>query len=642
MSIFTVENLYKTYGEKVLFDHIAFTIAEKQRIGLIGVNGTGKSSLLKFMAGVESAESGSLQHAKDFHLEYLPQEPHLEESLTVLEQIYYGEAQLMRTLREYEQALLELETDPQNEGKLKRLMEKQQKMDEQNAWEANTVAKTILTKLGITAFDKKVNELSGGQKKRVALAKALIHPADLLLLDEPTNHLDHESIEWLEDYLSQYSGALLVVTHDRYFLNRITNHMFELDQGKLYVYEGNYELFLEKKAEREELEISAESKRKNLLRRELAWLRRGAKARTTKQKARVQRVEKLQEQKEKRSAERIEMSIGSTRLGKKVIELHGISKAYDGQPLIQNFSYLITPGQRLGIVGPNGSGKTTLLHLLAGRIKPDTGDVVVGETVKIGYYTQENVEMDEDVRVIEYIREEAEVIQTADGQTITAEQMLERFLFERNAQWTYIRKLSGGERRRLYLLRVLMQEPNVLFLDEPTNNLDIQTLSILEDYLEYFPGVVITVSHDRYFLDRVVNEVLAFEPGEKGRKTLRLFTGNYSEYLELRKEELAEAEERQRQQKQAELEASPSIKKKEGRRRLSYKEQQDWEQIEDRITALEQRIEELGEQIVQAGSDSFKVNELFELQKQAELDLEQAMDRWTELSLLVEEIEQGK
>lgn len=642
MSILTVENVTKTYGDKVLFDQISFSISEKQRIGLIGVNGTGKSSLLKFIAGIESAESGSIHHAKDFHLEYLPQEPDLDGSLTVLEQIYYGDSKLMRALREYELALLELETDGENEAKLKRLMERQQKMDELNAWEANTIAKTILTRLGITSFQQRIAQLSGGQKKRVAIAKALIQPADLLLLDEPTNHLDHETIEWLEGYLAQYPGALLVVTHDRYFLNRITNTMYELDQGHLYAYEGNYEQFLEKKAEREANEAASEDKRQNLLRRELAWLRRGAKARTTKQKARIQRVEELRDRKVKSSGEQIEIQTGSTRLGKKVIELDHVSKTYAGKELLKDFSYLVTPEQRVGIVGVNGSGKSTLLNLMAGRVQADSGCVVVGETVKIGYYTQENVEMNEDLRVLEYIREVAEVMQTEDGQTITAEQLLERFLFSRSAQWTFIRKLSGGERRRLYLLRILMQQPNVLFLDEPTNDLDIQTLSILEDYLDAFPGVVITVSHDRYFLDRVVDELIAFEPQEGGGSFIRRFTGNYSEYLELRKAEQELEWAQAREEKSREAGKAQAATKKEEKRRLSYKEQQEWETIEDRISTLEQNIEELGEQILQAGSDSKRVNELFEAQKKAEMDLELAMERWTELSLLVEEIAANK
>ncbi|WP_202077656.1 ATP-binding cassette domain-containing protein [Caldalkalibacillus salinus] len=640
MSIFTVENLTKTHGEKVLFDHISFTIKEKQRIGLIGVNGTGKSSLLKVLAGLDTAEEGHIKHAKQFHVEYLPQVPALDEDLTVLEQIYYGDSDIMRALRAYEQALMALERDPQNETKLNQLMVKQQKMDENDAWEANANAKTVLNKLGITDYDKKINALSGGQKKRVAIAKALIQPADLLLLDEPTNHLDNETIEWLEETLAQYPGALMVVTHDRYFLNRMTNSIFELDQGELYEYVGNYETFLEKKAEREAQALATESKRQNLLRRELAWLKRGAKARSTKQKARIQRIDQIKEQKTHTVHQDIEMSTGSTRLGKKVIECENVSKRYEKTTVIQDFDYLVQPGDRIGIIGPNGSGKTTLLNLIAGKVLPDEGTIDIGETVKIGYYTQENEDMDVNMRVIEYVREGAEVIHTVDGQAITAEQMLERFLFPRPTQWNIINKLSGGERRRLYLLRVLMEEPNVLILDEPTNDLDVQTLAILEDYLDHFPGVVITVSHDRYFLDRVVDDLIAFE----GSAHLRRFTGNYSAYLETRKSERAEemtlqrAQEKEKQ-KENKATAPPN---KEGRQKLTYHEQQEWDGIEERIASLEEQQASIEQRISEAGSDIAQVSDLYEEQKKVENELEQAMERWTELSLIVEEIEENK
>lgn len=631
MSILSVENLVKTYGEKSLFDHISFTIAEKQRIGLIGVNGTGKSTLLKVIAGLESVEEGKLIHSNDMHIEYLPQQPEFAEDLTVLEQIYYGDSLIMRVMRDYEAALSELEKDPTNERKQQHLLKMQQKMDEHDAWEANTVAKTVLTKLGIIDFTKSVKLLSGGQKKRVAIAKALIQPAHLLILDEPTNHLDNETIEWLESFLAQYKGAILLVTHDRYFLNRVTNRIYELDKGNLYVYEGNYETFLEKKAEREFNEAQAETKRQNLLRRELAWLRRGAKARTTKQKARIGRVEELRDQEGPAAKGDLDFSIGSVRLGKKVIEIEGISKLYNGAPLIRDFSYLIVPGDRLGIIGPNGTGKSTLLNMISGRITPDSGSIEVGPTVKIGFYTQEHEDMDEDLRVVEYIKEVAEVVHTIDGDVITAEQMLERFLFPRSMQWTYIRKLSGGERRRLYLLKVLMQEPNVLFLDEPTNDLDTETLSVLEDYLDQFPGVVITVSHDRYFLDRVVEHLIVFN----GDGEISRFQGSYSDFMEAEK------------QKEAANKLQPKIQekqvyKKETKKKLSYKEQLEWDQIEDKITELEEKIAELEQAIVDAGSDSQKVQELYKEQQETEEKLEATMERWEELSLLVEEIEQGK
>lgn len=627
MSILQAENLYKTYGEKVLFDHISFSIAAKQRIGLIGVNGTGKSTLLKVISGIETADSGEITHSNSLRIEYLPQQPELVEGLTILEQIYYGDAPIMQVMREYELALSELEKDPENETKLKHLMNMQQKMDQHDAWEANTVAKTVLTKLGITDFQKQVTYLSGGQKKRVAIAKALIQPADILILDEPTNHLDNETIEWLEGFLAGYSGSIVLITHDRYFLNRVSNQIFELDQGQLYTYSGNYEVFLEKKAEREINAENAEEKRQNLLRRELAWLRRGAKARTTKQKARIGRVEDLQDQQGPAAKKDLDFAIGSTRLGKKVLELENVSKSYDGKQLIKDFNYLITPGERLGIIGPNGTGKSTLLNIMAGRISPDQGVIDVGTTVKIGFYTQEQEEMDENLRVVEYIKETAEVVYTIDNQVITAEQMLERFLFPRSAQWTYIRKLSGGERRRLYLLKVLMEEPNVLFLDEPTNDLDTQTLGVLEDYLDQFPGVVLTVSHDRYFLDRVVDHLVVFE----SNGNISRFQGSYSDYMEEKK--------LQEMLQEKEPASEKAGYKKEKKKRLSYKEQQEWEGIEDKIASLEERKEQLEQEIAAAGSDLGKVQELYKEQEKVDEKLDETMERWEELSLLVEEIE---
>jgi len=637
MHILSVEHLSKSYGEKVLFDDISFHIAEQQRIGLIGVNGTGKSTLLKILAGQETADSGQIVHAKSFRVEYLPQHPVFVERSTVLEQVFYGDTPLIQLLRQYEQAVADLQTDPHDEKKQARLYSLQSRMDAADAWEASTQAKTILTKLGIHNFTQQVHELSGGQRKRVALARALIQPADLLILDEPTNHLDNETVEWLEDYLSRYKGALLFVTHDRYFLNRVTTRICELDRGKLYSYEGNYAVFLEKKAEREEREAAAESKRQNLLRRELAWLRRGAKARTTKQKARVQRVEELRDRKVDGPVQTIEMSLGASRLGKTVMEIQHISKGYGERKLIDDFSYIVQPGDRVGIIGSNGSGKSTLLNMLAGRIQPDAGTIVVGQTVKLAYYTQENVEMDEGMRVIEYVKEAAEVIRTSDGQTITASQMLERFLFPPHLQWTPISRLSGGEKRRLYLLRTLMGEPNVLFLD-------IQTLSILEDYLEHFPGTVITVSHDRYFLDRTVDHLFAFE----GDGKIRHFMGNYSEYLDTRRrEQEAEALSKRRADKAQSAAADSRDGSGAGRgtnrpRRLSYKEQKEWEQIESRIAALEERSAALKQAIAEAGSDYAKVEKLFAEEQQVSAELEAAIDRWAELSALIEEIERSK
>lgn len=622
----TIEKLHRSYGEKILFKSITCTITANDRIGLIGVNGTGKSSFLRTIAGIDSPEEGHINHPKDYQIEYLAQEPDLDPSLTVIEQIYYGDSAIMRTMRDYEYALQKLQKDPKNEEAQSYLLRMQEKMDEFGAWEASTAAKTILTKLGITAFDKQVTELSGGQKKRVALAKALIQPANLLILDEPTNHLDNETVEWLEMHLSSYQGALLLVTHDRYFLNRVTNHIYELDKGNFYVYEGNYEVFLEKKAEREALEASNEQKHHNTLRRELAWLQRGARARSTKQRARIERVADLQGEKFAGKDKEVDFKVGATRLGKQVIELTNIHKKFDQQQIVHDFSRLIKPGDRIGIIGPNGSGKTTLLNMMANRMQPDTGEISIGETVKIGYYTQGESELDGSMRIIDYIKEIAQEIHTIDGEVITAEQMLEHFLFSRAEQWSYIRSLSGGEKRRLYLLRVLMTEPNVLFLDEPTNDLDVQTLGVLEDYLHEFPGVVITVSHDRYFLDRVIDQLLIFS--DQGK--INSFYGNYSEYL-------AGIEDKPKEIKTTPKATDTQPKKK---KKLSYHEQKEWEGIEQEIMELEERTESIQANIAEAGSDFEKVQDLFKEQQDVEKELEDMMERWEELSLLVEEIEQ--
>ncbi|GFZ88059.1 ABC transporter ATP-binding protein [Paenibacillus marchantiophytorum] len=647
MNILSAVNITKTFGEKVLFDDISFTVNEKQRIGLIGVNGTGKSTLLKLLAGLETADRGKLVHANHFRVEYLPQNPEFDPNSTVLEQVFHGDTPLMKTLRDYELALAELELDAANEKKQSRLFAAQSRMDEQGAWEASTLAKTVLMKLGISQFDKPVGQLSGGQRKRVAMARVLIQPADLLILDEPTNHIDNETAIWLEEFLGKWRGALLLVTHDRYFLERVTNRMLELDRGKIYSYEGNYESFLEKKAERMESEASSEDKRQNLLRRELAWLRRGAKARTTKQKARIHRAEDLRDHKVDGPGEKMDMALAGSRLGKKVMELEAITKAFEsGKPLLSGFSYIVMPRDRLGIIGPNGSGKSTLLNMLAGRIQPDSGTIETGTTVKLAYYTQENVEMDEKMRVIEYIKEAAEVIRTSDGESISASQMLERFLFSPTLQWSPIGKLSGGERRRLYLLRTLMGEPNVLLLDEPTNDLDIQTLTILEDYLDQFPGAVITVSHDRYFLDRTVSHLFAFD----GNGRIEPYIGNYSDYLEEKREE-EEAEQARKEiiRNASAAKSAPSAanttpttsnsSSSNRPKKLSFKEQKEWDEIEGTIAALEDKAASLKQQIESAGSDFDRVRDLYEQEQQTTADLEAAMERWTYLSELVEEIE---
>lgn len=625
MEILSVENLTKSYGEKMLLNQISFSIENQDRIGIVGVNGTGKSTLLKLVAGREDREQGMIKHANQFSIAYLAQEPELQPDRTILAEVFAGESSLMTILREYEEVLYQLEKTPDDATAQTQFTSMQAKMDHLAAWDAATTAKIILTKLGIHQFDREIKMLSGGQQKRVALAKALVQPADLLILDEPTNHLDHESIEWLERFLPTYQGAIMLVTHDRYFLNRVTNHIYELDLGNLYQYTGNYETYLAKKAERLQLEQQGERKHANILRNEMAWLKRGARARSTKQKARIDRIKDMKTKNFATDQSELEFGVGSTRLGKKVLELNQVTKAYQDKRFVDSFSYLIKPGDRIGIVGPNGSGKTTLLNLIAGKIEPDHGEMDVGSTVKFGYYQQDHSDMDEHLKIIEYLRETAEVVHTENNQVITAEQMLERFLFPRSQQWTYIHRLSGGEKRRLYLLKVLMEEPNVLLLDEPTNDLDTQTLAILEDYLDSFPGAVITVSHDRYFLDRIVEQLLVFK--EAG--TIETFYGNYSEFLE----------------KKVNIKSSPIIEKqkptksKSKKKKLSYHEQKEWTTIEDEIEELEQGIEQEKQAVLTAGADAEAVRTHYDRQLELEALLETKMDRWEELSLLVEELE---
>ncbi|MDG4656293.1 ABC-F family ATP-binding cassette domain-containing protein [Ectobacillus antri] len=626
MKMLQVENLAKSYGEKPLFTDLTFSITEGQRIGVIGVNGTGKSTMLKIIAGAEQADAGDISHTRGYTISYLAQQPDFDENLTVLEQVFYGDTPLIRLLREYETVLLQLEKEPANESVQQNLFTLQQRMDAMNAWEANANAKALLTKLGIHDFTAKVGALSGGQKKRVAMAQCFIQTPDLLILDEPTNHLDHETVEWLEEYLSRYNGSLLLVTHDRYFLDRVTNRILEIDNGKLYSYEGNYGAFLEAKAVREENEIAQEEKRQNLYRRELAWMRRGAKARTTKQKARIQRFEELEKKDGPAVKGQVDISIGGSRLGKKVLELKDVTKSFGEKVVLNHFSYIVKPGDRIGIIGANGSGKSTLLNMLTGQLEPDHGEIEIGQTVKIAYYTQENEGMNLNQRMIEYIKEGAEVIHTLDGKVISASQMLERFLFPPSTHGTPIGKLSGGERRRLYLLRILMGEPNVLLLDEPTNDLDTQTLTVLEDYLEDFPGVVITVSHDRYFLDKTAEELFVFE----GEGNVRVFFGSYSEYLEEKKQ--VEALKKADAVKERKVAEQPKQKK----RKLSYQEQREWDGIEDKIATLEEKLEEIGAALEKVGADFERAQQLTNEQEQVEAELEQAMMRWEELSEIVE------
>ncbi|WP_018660263.1 ABC-F family ATP-binding cassette domain-containing protein [Heyndrickxia acidiproducens] len=622
MKMLSIEGLTKTYGEKVLFDNLAFHIGENERIGLIGVNGTGKSSLLKLIAGIDEPDSGELVHPNDYTIGYLPQEPDLSPDLTVLEQVYKSDSAVMKLLRSYEEAVLRLERDPGNAGCQEALFQLQKEMDAAGAWETSADAETILTKLGITDFTKKIAKLSGGQKKRVALAQVLIETPDLLILDEPTNHLDYSSVKWLEEFISKYRNSVLLVTHDRYFLDRVTNRIFELDHGKLYSYKGNYQHFIEAKALREEEMQQQEEKRKNLYRRELAWMRRGAKARSTKQKARIQRFEELEGNIGNLAGkDAADMALESSRLGKQVFELKHACKAFAGEPILADFNLLVKPQDRIGIVGKNGSGKTTLMNILAQEASLDSGELITGQTVRIAYYRQETAEMDENKRMIEYIRESGDTVTTKDGETISAAQMLERFLFDMHMHGTPIRKLSGGEKRRLYLLKLLMERPNVLLLDEPTNDLDTQTLTVLEDYIEEFPGVVISVSHDRYFLDKTAGQLLVFN----GSGSIDRYYGTYSDYLEN-----AGLEEKTGTKRKTAPAAPPAKESK--RKKLTYNEQREWEEIEGKMAACEAKIAALNDELNEAGADFIKAQEIMTALDEENEKLEHYIERWSYLS----------
>ncbi len=625
MKMISIENLSKSYGEKQLFRDVSFTIAEKERVGLIGVNGTGKSSLLKIAAGVDVPDSGEIVCPKDYKVSYSEQKPELNPGLTVLEQVFEGDAPIFRLLREYEQVMAGLGASPEDTGLQDKLFALQKRMDELDGWEADASAKAILSRLGIEEYSRKIGELSGGQKKRVALAQVLIQSPDLLILDEPTNHLDYETVKWLEEYLSRFNGALLLVTHDRYFLDRVTNRMFELDGGSLYSYKGNYAAFLEAKAVREENEAATIEKQKNLFRRELEWIRRGAKARTTKQKARIQRFDQLEDTLSSvKASEKLDMALSGSRLGKQVFELKDASKELGGTVVLDDFSILVKPGDRIGIIGRNGTGKSTFLNILAGKIPLDSGERIIGQTVKVAYYTQESEDMDENKRMIEYLKETAEIVHTSDGKTISAAQMLERFLFPSSTHGTPIRKLSGGEKRRLYLLKILLSEPNVLLLDEPTNDLDTQTLTVLEDYLDDFAGVVITVSHDRYFLDKVAEQLLILE----GSGRIGSYYGNYTEYIESLPQ--------QAKPKSVKQEPKPKPDAKPKKKRMSYNEQREWENIDGKIAAAEKRLEEISGEMAETGSDFMKANELLEEEASLNEQLEELIERWSYLAELAE------
>ena len=616
MNLVTIEHLTKSYTERLLFDDTSFSINEGEKVGVIGINGTGKSTLLKIVAGQEEPDSGTVARSRNLDIRFLPQNPQFRDGDTILESIVRD-----------------------NEG-------------HEHVWDLESQAKTILTKLGIYDFDVKVETLSGGQRKRVALTSVLLSSADLLILDEPTNHLDSEMADWLEDYLKKFRGSLLMITHDRYFLDSVTNRIVELDKGKLYSYQTNYEGFVKLKAERMDMAQATERKRQSILRVELEWMQRGARARSTKQKAHIQRYESLRDQKAPEFDSQVEMESVSSRLGRTTIELENLCKAYGDKVLLKDFNYIFLKNDRIGIIGPNGSGKSTLMKIIAGWVEADSGTITVGQTVKMGYFSQENEAMDESQKVIDYIKNVAEYVQTKDG-SVSASQMLERFLFPSSVQYTTIDRLSGGEKRRLYLLRILMDAPNVLLLDEPTNDLDIQTLTILEDYLDSFQGIVITVSHDRYFLDRMVQRIFAFEGDGKVAQYEGGFTDYQVAYAKKHPEPGAGgtggggklgvnigSSVSGRADGAGSTGTAADTWKHGGNKKLkfSYKEQKEWDTIEDDIAGLEEKIAHLDIQMEAAASSYDKLNKLMTEKAGQEVLLEEKMERWMYLNELAEKI----
>ena len=590
MNILNIEHVSKIFGEKKIFDDVSYGIHEGDKIGIIGINGTGKTTLLKIIAGLEETDEGQVIKQNGLRITYLPQNPEFPKGSTVLSYVIQ-----VTQNKEYE-------------------------------------ARNILNKLGITGHDADISTLSGGQKKRVALAKTLVNPADVLILDEPTNHLDNEMVTWLEEYLIKFKGVIIMVTHDRYFLDRVTNKILEISHGKLYGYEANYSKFLEMKAQREEMELASERKRQSILRMELEWAKRGCRARTTKQKARLERLEALKNGTSPIRDANVELDSIGTRMGKKTIEFYNISKSYGDKVLIRDFNYIVLKNQRLGFIGPNGCGKSTLMKILVGIIEPDEGFMEIGDTIQIGYFSQEAEEMDNNQRVIDYIKDIAEYVPTKDGR-ITASQMLERFLFDGNMQYTPIGKLSGGEKRRLYLCKVLMESPNVLILDEPTNDLDIPTLTILEDYLDSFQGIVITVSHDRYFLDNLVDRIFAFE----GNGYLQQYEGGYTDYAEAKQH--LEVPNTQKESDKKKTNAKDDWKQNRPTKlKFSYKEQKEYETIDDDIASLEAKIEALDAEMMANATNSGKLSELAAEKELAENMLEEKMERWVYLNDLAEQI----
>lgn len=630
MKDFKAMELSKSYGMKQLFQNISFTIREGEHAGLIGQNGSGKSSLLEIIAGKDSPDSGTLEKANDFRVGYLAQDPELNLEQTVFEAVFEGDAPVIRTVRRYEEALQLLESQSEDERIQQNYMQAEQAMNAQDAWQVDVQVKTILNKLGLSEMEKRIAELSGGQKKRVGLAQVLIQEPDLLLLDEPTNHLDVEAITWLEGYLAQYKGSLLLVTHDRYFLERVTSHILELDRGGMEVYEGNYSTYLEQKAEREAIRQRMSEKQQRLYQKELGWMRQGAKARTTKQQARIQRFEQLEQAvQEGHSETEMEINLEGSRLGKRVFNLEDVTLTVGEKTILEGFTHVFQSDDRIGIVGRNGAGKTTFLDLLAGNRELQSGELIVGDTVRIGYYRQLSDDLPEEKRVISYLQEVAEEAKRQDGTTISVTDLLETFLFPRETHGSLIKSLSGGEKRRLYLLKILMTQPNVLLFDEPTNDLDIDTLTVLEDYLESFQGAALVVSHDRYFLDKTVDRLLVLDPPNGPT----MYYGNMTEYLETRQEERKDTA----KGKSSRPAGGTAADFKKEKTKLTYMEQKEWEGIEDRIMELEAEKETLQEDMIVHGSDYGKLSSLQEQLEQVDGQLGETWERYEYLSQYIQE-----
>jgi ATP-binding cassette subfamily F protein uup len=628
MHILSIESVSKTYGLAPLFQDVTLGLDSEDRVGVVGVNGSGKTTLLRLIGRQSQPDSGRIVFANGISVGYLPQNPPFDPDQPVIDAVFSASDARMKLLTDYERACYELELDSNNARRLERVSELAHELEATGAWEVETNARTVLHKLGVNDLSAAMGTLSGGQRKRVALAHALIETPNLLILDEPTNHLDAETITWLEGYLSRYRGALLLVTHDRYFLDRVTGRIMEIDRGQVQMFDGNYSYYLEKKEAQELNRVVEGQKREMLIRRELAWLRRGAKARTRKSKARLDSAANLMAQPKEVARAELEISVATSRMGKKILELHEISKSYTDKPLISDFNYILKPGDRIGIIGPNGAGKTTLLEIISGRLTPDRGSVEVGQTVRLGYYDQENRALPANERVIDYIKSVAERIENAEGTFITAGQMLEKFLFMGPMQYSPIGLLSGGEQRRLYLLRILMSAPNVLLLDEPTNDLDIQTLITLEQYLDDFAGCVIVVSHDRYFLDRTVEHIFRFEfEGHIGQ-----YPGNYSNFIESVVDRVPEVEpsrpRRVEKQTATQKEASSSP----GKRKLTFKEERELLALEAEIAAGEKRQTEIEAELGANSSDAHLVHKLYEERERLVVRLAEALDRWAELA----------